>query len=150
MRGLMELFQQVSELVKPVTKHFEGLRLEPYRDPVGLWTVGWGHRCPANQKPLTEVQAEFLLTEDLKQAYDQLTKKSPTLLSEKPGRLGALTDFVFNLGIGKYAASTLCSYIDQGYFEHIPDLLRKWVYGAGKVLPGLVLRREAEVALWNL
>lgn len=146
----MELFQQVSELTKPVTKHFEGLRLEPYRDLAGFWTVGWGHRCPDNQKAITEVQAEFLLTEDLKKAFDQLTKKSPALLSEKPGRLGALTDFVFNLGIGRYQDSTLCKYVNLGDFEHIPEFLRKWVYGSGKVLPGLVLRRSAEIALWNL
>jgi len=64
---------------------------------------------------------------------------------DTPERLGAITDFCFNLGSGNLRASTLRRKILAGDWGAVPAELRKWVRGGGRVLKGLVLRREAEI-----
>ena len=71
----------------------------------------------------------------------------PVLATEPKGRLAAIVDFTFNLGAGRLQASTLRRRVNQRDWSGAAQELRRWVYGGGKVLPGLVLRREAEVLL---
>ena len=59
-------------------------------------------------------------------------------------RLGAIVDFVFNLGAGRLQASTLRRKINAMDWDAVPIELNKWVYGGGKKLKGLVLRRQME------
>jgi lysozyme len=66
---------------------------------------------------------------------------------DTPERLAAILDFTFNLGAGNLASSTLRQRINAGRWDDVPTELRKWVRGGGKVLKGLVLRREAEIEL---
>ena len=74
-------------------------------------------------------------------------KASPILLQNHL-LLAAITDFAYNLGIGRYRASTLKKRVDADDLEGAATELRKWVYGGGKKLKGLVLRREDEIALF--
>jgi lysozyme len=67
--------------------------------------------------------------------------------ADTPERLAALIDFAFNLGVGRLAASTLRKRVNAGRWADLPAEFRKWNRGGGLVLRGLVLRREAEVAL---
>jgi lysozyme len=69
----------------------------------------------------------------------------PVLANEPEGRLAAIVDFTFNLGAGRLQASTLRRRVNQRDWSGAAQELRRWVYGAGRVLPGLVLRREAEI-----
>jgi lysozyme len=62
-------------------------------------------------------------------------------------RLAAVADFAYNLGLTRLAGSTLRRRINAGDWEASAVELRKWVRGGGRILPGLVLRREAEVSL---
>ena len=71
----------------------------------------------------------------------------PVLVTEPEGRLAAIVDFTFNLGGGRLQTSTLRRRINQRDWSGSAKELRRWVYGGGKVLPGLVARREAEVLL---
>jgi lysozyme len=71
----------------------------------------------------------------------------PVLATESDGRLAAIVDFTFNLGAGRLQTSTLRRRINQRDWSSAAHELSRWVYGGGKVLPGLVTRREAEVAL---
>ena len=71
----------------------------------------------------------------------------PVLATEPEGRLAAIVDFTFNLGAGRLQTSTLRRRINQWDWVGAAQELRRWVYGGGRVPPGLVLRREAEVAL---
>jgi lysozyme len=71
------------------------------------------------------------------------------LASEPERRLAAIVDFTFNLGAGRLQASTLRRQINQRDWPAAASELSRWVYGGGKVLPGLVTRREAEAA-WLL
>ena len=67
--------------------------------------------------------------------------------TEPESRLAAIIDFTFNLGAGRLQTSTLRRRINQRDWIAAGQELRRWVYGGGKVLPGLVARREAEVEL---
>lgn len=79
-------------------KRFEGLRLSPYRDQLGLPTIGYGHRIPSmDQPPITEAMADLLLQDDVRNAALAAKALCPNLTGR---RLDALTDLVFNGGKG--------------------------------------------------
>ncbi|MFB3926609.1 MAG: lysozyme [Syntrophales bacterium] len=132
-----------------LAKKFEGYRLKPYRCPAGILTGGWGHAFRKGEKvrDLPEPEATEILHQDLSAAAISAFRQCPRLLLESEKRQGAIIDFTFNLGGGRLQASTLRRRINQGNWEEAARELRKWVYAAGRKLPGLVLRREAEAKL---
>ncbi len=69
------------------------------------------------------------------------------LATEPEARLAAIVDFTFNLGAGRLQTSTLRRRVNQRDWPAAARELRRWVHSGGRVLPGLVVRREAEVAL---
>jgi GH24 family phage-related lysozyme (muramidase) len=95
-----------------------------------------GHRAQASAFPLLRCDIDVTLA-------DQPSMKIDTLFD----RLAAIVDFSFNLGAGRLQTSTLRRRINQRDWAAAGQELRRWVYGGGKVLPGLVTRREAEVTL---
>jgi lysozyme len=64
-----------------------------------------------------------------------------------PSRFNAIVDFTYNLGVGRLQTSTLRRKINAQDWDGAKEQLMLWTRGGGKVLPGLVRRREAEVAL---
>lgn len=134
------------ELAKPITKQCEGLRLIRYLCPAGYPTIGYGHRCAPNQPPITSELAERLLDADLLGAYTAVLKLCPRAVA-RPGLVGALTDFTLNLGGARLAASTLRRVVAAGEFNRVPEEFRKWIWGGGRKLPGLILRRELDIQL---
>ena len=141
-----------------LAKRFEGFhrvpkndpgRAHPYICPAGYWTIGYGHLCDPNHPPISQDEAEVYLARDLQTALTAALRYCPVLATESEGRLSAIVDFTFNLGGGRLQTSTLRRRINQGDWDVAATELRRWVYGGGKVLPGLVTRREAEVA-WLL
>ena len=109
--------------------------------------VGRLHLCDPKHPPITEVEAEGFLAADLKTALNATLRYCPVLATEPEGRLAAIVDFTFNLGAGRLQTSTLRRRLNQRDWPSAASELRRWVYGGGKVLPGLVARRDAEVAL---
>jgi lysozyme len=87
------------------------------------------------------------LAQDLVTALRATLRYCPVLATEPEGRLAAIVDFTFNLGAGRLQTSTLRRRINQRDWTAAMLELRRWVRGGGKLLPGLVLRREAEVRL---
>ena len=81
---------------------------------------------------------------DLMTALNATLRYCPVLATEPEKRLAAIVDFTFNLGAGRLQTSTLRRRINQRDWHSAGQELRRWVYGGGKVLPGLVTRREAE------
>ncbi len=122
-------------------------RAHPYVCPAGYHTIGFGHLCKPDHPPITETEAEAYLAQDLMNALAATLRYCPVLAREPEGRLAAIVDFTFNLGGGRLQTSTLRRRINQRDWPAARQELRRWVYGGGKVLPGLVTRREAEVAL---
>ena len=139
-----------------LAKRFEGFhrvaradpsRAQPYICPAGYWTIGYGHLCEPTHPPITEAEAEIYLARDLQTALVATLRYCPVLATEPEGRLAAIVDFTFNLGAGRLQASTLRRRINQRDWVAAGKELRRWVYGGGKVLPGLVARRQAEIFL---
>ena len=139
-----------------LAKRFEGFhqvpradpgRAHPYVCPAGYWTIGYGHLCDPKHPPITEAEAEGFLAADLKTALNATPRYCPVLATEPEGRLAAIVDFTFNLGAGRLQTSTLRRRVNQGDWSAAAGELARWIYGAGKVLPGLVARRAAEAAL---
>lgn len=92
-------------------------------------------------------EAEVYLEQDLQLALNATLRYCPILATESEPRLAAIVDFTFNLGAGRLQTSTLRRRIIQRDWAAAASELRRWVYGGGRVLPGLVARREAEVQL---
>lgn len=141
-----------------LAKRFEGFhrvaradlgRAQPYICPAGYWTIGYGHLCDPKHPPITVAEAEIYLARDLQSALVATLRYCPALAAEPEGRLAAIVDFTFNLGAGRLQTSTLRRRINQRHWVAAAQELRRWVYGGGKVLPGLVTRREAEIALFQ-
>jgi lysozyme len=64
------------------------------------------------------------------------------------GKFNAIVDFAYNLGVGRLQTSTLRRKLNAQDWEGAKEQLRLWVRGGGRVLPGLVKRRDAECALF--
>jgi lysozyme len=148
---------EVPQVAIELAKYFEGFhwvpksdplrRAHPYVCPAGYWTIGFGHLCDPKHPPITEAEAEVYLAHDLMTALNATLRYCPVLATEPRRRLAAIVDFTFNLGAGRLQTSTLRRRINQQDWPDAAHELRRWVYGGGKVLPGLVARREAESAL---
>lgn len=147
----------VPQAAVKLAKRFEGFhrvpkndplrRAHPYICPAGFWTVGFGHLCKPDHPPITEAEAEVYLAQDLMTALTATLRYCPVLATESESRLAAIVDFTFNLGAGRLQASTLRRRINQRDWPAAGQELRRWIYGGGKVLPGLVTRREADLLL---
>ncbi len=148
---------EVPKAAIDLAKRFEGFERKvkrgieisavPYICPAGFWTIGYGHLCDPKHPPITEAEAEVYLARDLQTALVATLRYCPVLATEPEGRLAAIVDFTFNLGAGRLQTSTLRRRINQRDWLAAAIQLRKWVYGGGKVLPGLVKRRSAERSL---
>jgi len=140
-----------------LAKRFEGFhkvpkndplrRAHPYICPAGFWTVGFGHLCKPDHPPITEVEAEVYLSQDLMTALTATMRYCPVLATESESRMAAIVDFSFNLGAGRLQTSNLMRRVNQRDWLGAEQELRRWVYSGGKALPGLVIRRAAEISL---
>ena len=115
--------------------------------PAGYWTIGYGHLCQSTHPPINESEAEVYLARDLQTALAATLRYCPVLATESENRLAAIADFTFNLGAGRLQTSTLRRRINQQDWTGTARELRRWIYGGGRVLPGLVERRNAEVLM---
>jgi len=137
-------------------RRFEGFRSKPYICPAGVASIGFGATRYENGSPvqltdlpITRKRAEQLMLWSVQKVY------LPAVMKMCPGvpdayKLAALIDFTFNLGAGRLRASTLRRRVNAQDWPAVASELRKWTRGGGKVLKGLVARREAEVALVQL
>lgn len=136
-------------------KHFEqgpsgGFATTPYRCPADHLTIGWGHVIQPHEKfpaPLTADQADALLAADL----EQISRSIDAWLPQTPLTVGmrdALMAFIFNVGSGAFAGSTLLSQLRSRAYKAAADQFLRWnkaaVNGEKVVLAGLTRRRLAE------
>ena len=116
----------------------------PYLCPASFWTIGYGHLTTKDHPPIDAQEGEWLLREDMLKAAKQTLALCPGLAREPERRFAAIVDFTFNLGAGRLKASTLRKRVNAKDGVGAANELRKWVWGGGRKLPGLILRREAE------
>ena len=132
---------------KELTKISEGLKLAAYQDTGGVWTIGYGWTHGVHQgMTCTKAQAEAWLDQHYSQVIEQIHEVVKVELNDN--QLGALCDFVYNLGIGQLKSSTLLKLLNAGDYDGALSQFDRWVYDNGQRLPGLVTRRRREKELW--
>jgi lysozyme len=140
----MKISQEGVNLIK----HFEGCRLEAYKCPAGVWTIGYGHTKGVKEGDAIEQEAaEAFLIEDL-EAFEQAVARLVKVPITQQ-QFDALVSFTFNLGAGNLAASTLLRKLNNYQYIEVPEQMMRWVKAGGQVLDGLVRRRAAEAALFQ-
>jgi lysozyme len=156
---------------------YEGCRNKPYLCPADIWTIGYGHvlyleqiklpmvRPPGKTKadipmirkemPLKPEDSRVWSKEEIEKLFaDDVASFERGVLRLVPGVVGrqgafdALVSISFNFGLGNLQRSTIRMKANRGDWEGAADAFRAWTKGGGKVLPGLVKRREAEIALF--
>ena len=130
---------------------FEGLKLERYRDAVGLWTIGYGHVIRQSEpqlrtKTLTRGEAEQLLRADCHTAEIYLSAVLPDWV--RPHHFDALVSFCFNCGIKAFDGSTLRVKLKAGDRLAAQAEFGKWVFAKGRRLRGLGVRRACEALMF--
>ena len=145
--------REALELAVQLCKKFEGFSAKPYLCPAGVPTIGYGCTYYPNgkkvtqaDKPITEPEALELLRHMLASFQTGVLFRCPDIGS--PALLAACTDLAYNIGLNAFGSSTIRKVInDGGHLPAIVEQFRRWNKGGGKVLQGLVNRREAEIAL---
>ena len=131
-----------------LTERFEGCRLTAYPDTGGVWTIGYGHTHGVHRGMVcTQDQAQTWLEQDTQFAVDAVNRL--VQISLKQSEFDALVDFVFNLGVGAFARSTMLKDINAGNLAAAALQFPLWDRDAGRVLAGLLHRRLAEDAEFN-
>ena len=142
------------DIAAALCKQFEGYRSKPYLCPAGVATIGYGSTYYADGRKvaltdpsMSEPDAAALLLQELHHTYlPGVLRQCPGLLTDER-KCNAIVDFAYNLGTGRLQTSTLKRKINAQDWEGAKEQLMLWTKGGGRVLPGLVKRRVAEVAL---
>jgi lysozyme len=131
-----------------LTEQFEGLALVAYQDSAGYWTLGYGHTAGVTQgMTCTQAQAEAWLLEDIQWAATVVNNLVTVQLTQ--GEFDALVDFVFNVGSGNFASSTMLRMLNAGNFAGAAGQFARWDLAGGQVVAGLLRRRIAEEGEFN-
>lgn len=154
----------ISDKALLMIKKHEGVRNKPYRCPAALWTIGVGHVLYPEQGRLTmaermnfplkiehfrifsKEEIDEILKDDLARFVRGVSKYCPVIANQ--GQLDALVSFSFNCGLGTLQRSTLRQKHNRGDYDGAAQEFLKYTKGGGKVLPGLVKRRNDEKALY--
>lgn len=157
----MNLSNTACELIKA----FESVKLQPYRCPAGLWTVGVGHVLYPPQAALKMPERmafpldsehdrlwsvggiDAIFRSDLIRFETGVLRLCPSSINSQ-AQFDALVSFSFNLGLGSLQSSTLRMKYNRGDTAGTADEFLKWNKAGGKVLKGLTRRREAERSLF--
>jgi|WetSurMetagenome_2_1015567.scaffolds.fasta_scaffold580823_2 lysozyme len=136
-----------SDILIEKIKEFEGVKLVAYKCPAGIPTIGVGHTKGVKMgQKIQMAQVNSLLRSDLS-LIEVFLNKQPVKFTQ--GQFDALVDFAFNLGIGALSGSSLFKKaLLKANDTEIKNEFMKWTHAAGKVLPGLVKRRQWESTRW--
>jgi lysozyme len=126
-------------------KDFEGLRLIGYRCPAGIPTVGYGHTGPEVRvgRRITEEQANTYLINDVSRFERGVTDAIGTAPTTE-NQFSAMVSLAYNIGLGAFGKSSVLRHHKAGHRHRAAASFLLWVKAAGKTLPGLVRRRNAE------
>jgi lysozyme len=156
---------KVSDAAKAMIKHHEGVRMRPYRCPALLWTVGVGHVIDPTHtavkyedrknlpipdgwdRQLSMGEVDAILAQDLARFERGVARYCPAAVNSQ-GQFNALVSFAFNVGLGNLQRSSIRMRYNRGDIEGAADAFLMWTKAAGRVLPGLVKRRQDERAMF--
>ncbi len=140
-----------------IIKQFEGCHLHAYRCPSGVATIGWGTtqidgKAVQMGDTITQTQADDLLKQQVLEKYGPgVLRMIPSAAKWKPDQVAAITSFAYNVGLGALEGSTLRQRLNAGEpaAQVVVQELPRWNKGDNGPLPGLIIRRNAEVALFT-
>jgi lysozyme len=143
-----EAVRRISAKGLDLIKEFEGLRLQAYKCPADVPTIGYGSTGPHVRMgmTITEAEAEDLLVKDLARFEKVIDEIGGTTTQ---GQFDALVSLAFNVGAANVARSTLLTMHKAGDYEGAAKQFARWNRAAGRVLPGLTRRRAAEAKLYR-
>lgn len=133
-----------------LVKRWEGYRQRTYLDVAGFPTIGYGHRLLDSESfpnGIEEAQANEILARDVRGAEQAVTRLVKVTLTQN--QFDALVDFVFNLGRGKLAASTLLIELNSGHYDAAREQLLRWDHTGAQENANLKARRKSEYDLWS-
>lgn len=143
-----EVARKINTEALALLKESEGLRLTAYRDPVGIWTIGYGSTGP-HVKPgmtITEMQAEALLLKDLSRFEIGVADMAKVATEEQ---FSAMVSLAFNIGLEALKRSTLLRKHNEGDYAGAKAEFARWNKAGGRALPGLTKRRSKEAAIYG-
>tara|TARA_R110000787_G_scaffold273283_1_gene380959 strand:+ start:97 stop:540 length:444 start_codon:yes stop_codon:yes gene_type:complete len=129
-------------------KKFEGCELEAYKCAAGVLTIGYGSTKGVKKgDTITQEEADKLLLHEMEEYEGYVNKLVEVDLSQN--QFDALVSWVFNLGPANLKASTLLKVLNSKDYEGVPAQIQRWNKAGGKVLEGLIRRRNAEALLFE-
>lgn len=129
-------------------KKFEGCELEAYKCSAGVWTIGYGHTKGVEEgMTITKDQAEEMLLEELVEYEKAVEEAVHNQLDQC--MFDALVSWTYNLGPTNLNNSTMLKVLNAGEYDEVPAQIKRWNKAGGKVLEGLIRRREAEALLFE-
>lgn len=141
------MLMKISEAGLDLIKECEGRALKAYKCSAGVWTIGFGSTTGVTEgMEITEAEADERLRKDVETAERCVNASVKGAITQ--GQYDALCSFVFNLGCGALRKSTLLRELNDGNDLSAAAEFMKWVNAGGKRLPGLVARRQKEMALF--
>lgn len=144
---------KTSEAGLALIKKYEGLRLDAYRCPAGVLTIGYGHSSAAGGPivyvgmKISQQMAEDILKRDLEKFEAGVLSSINSVPTQS--QLDAMVSLAFNIGIRAFSTSSVVRYYNAGDMEKAAGAFALWKKAGGKVLPGLVRRRAEEAALFR-
>jgi len=141
--------RQINEAGIDLIKTFEGCRYKAYQCPAGIWTCGYGSTGP-DVDPNTEwtpEQAIARLTSDLNKFGAGIEKHLTQPASDN--QFSAMVCLAYNIGLGNFGKSSVLRLHNENDLKGAADSFLMWTKAAGRTLPGLVRRREAERTLYS-
>ena len=140
----MKISQEGIDLIK----HFEGCELESYRCSATVLTIGYGTtKNVVEGMKITQNQAEEMLMKDLEEFEEYVEDLIDVPLEQN--QFDALVAWTYNLGPTNLKTSTLRKVLNKGAYDDVAEQIKRWNKANGKVLKGLVRRRNAEAELFN-
>jgi len=132
-----------------IKKH-EGCDLLAYLCPAKKWTIGYGHtgKDVTAGMTITQAEAERILIDDL--SYFEFVVSHNVKAPLTDNQFAALVSLVFNIGDGNFVKSTLLKKLNIGDYTGAAAEFPKWNRGGGKILAGLVKRRNDERKLFEV
>tara|TARA_R100001509_G_scaffold83859_1_gene47518 strand:- start:355 stop:798 length:444 start_codon:yes stop_codon:yes gene_type:complete len=138
----------ISEEGLSLIKKFEGCELKAYRCAANVLTIGYGTtKGVTEDMEITKEEAESILKEEMHEYEGYINDMVKVPLEQN--QFDAMVSWVFNLGSTNLSSSTLLKKLNNSEYDEVPSQIKRWNKAGGKVLDGLIRRREAEALLFE-
>lgn len=139
---------KINEAGLALIRQFEGCRLKAYTCPAGVWTIGygWTHGVKPGDH-WTQEQAEKMLIQGLDQ-YENAVQSAIGMNKTTINQFSAFVSICYNIGVGNFVKSSMLRHHKTGDYAKAANAFLLWNKAGGKVLNGLIKRRQAERALY--